>query len=118
MTKIIAKIKVFDDAEAWLQENIHDLNPDGICSIHTVDGGRVNLDGETTYIDMEDNSTKTATMKDHVNALQLLADLIGTQTLYVGGLTNPISLSDAGNWDSEVVDAFRQLVFHNEVIYG
>ena len=108
--------QIIPDAEAWLRENIRDLTADSVCSIHPVD--EINLDAETTYIDRVDDSTKTATMQDHVNALQKLADLIGAKQLFVGELKSPTDLIDPCNWDAEVVDAFRQLVFHGEVIYG
>jgi len=56
-------------------------------------------------------------MADYVDALRLLVEQIGV-TLFVGGLKSTVQLLDLGNWDAEVVDAFYQLVYRKEIIYG
>lgn len=108
---------IFTDAEYWLTENLSDLVADSVCSIYKTTPFDENF--TCTYADEEENNKqKVATLADHVKALQLLCDLVSGQKLFVGGVTSPFELLDVGNWDAEVVDAFRQLIYHGEVIYG
>ncbi len=107
---------IFPNPPKWLEENFHDLSTDGTCSIRferTID--KANLVYE--LIDLEDDKKKIVNRTDWLNALNLLAQQVGVK-LFVGGVKNPVDLLDAGNWDAEVVDAFRQLAFFGEVIYG
>lgn len=105
---------LFPDAEAWLKENMENMPQDNVCSIGH---NKLKLDGKTHFFDGEDESDKSLEMSDFVKALQLLCDQIG-KTLFVGCLTNPHDLLDLCNWDPEVTDAFYQLAYHGEVIYG
>jgi hypothetical protein len=50
--------------------------------------------------------------------LQELVNLIANKKLFVGCIQNPMDLTDVSNWDAEVVDAYFQLLYHGEVIYG
>ncbi len=113
-TKITGPI--FEDAEKWLLENMPGLLVDSVCSIY-----RANYDeksGLCRYRDTEANDKEVVcTLRDHVKGLKLLCRQIG-KTLFVGGIHSPTDLVDPGNWDAEVVDAFRQLCFYGEVIYG
>lgn len=109
------KATIFPDAEVWLKENLPDMGVDSVAAVHRT--SEVNLDGVTSYKDFEENKVKHCKLQDHLEALQLLCDKIG-KTLFVGGLRGATELADAGNWDVEVVDAYYQLVFYKEVIYG
>ncbi len=111
----IISCTIFPDAEAWLRENLPDMCSDNVCSIHPSEA--INLNGLTPFIDYEDDSVKGIGMDDFVRALQKLCNMVGT-TLFVGGIKGPMDLVDPCNWDAEVVDAFWQLAFYNEVIYG
>lgn len=114
MTQIIAPI--FEDAEAWIKENRPDMYVDGVAVVYPV--SKFRPDSVTSYRDEEENSQKALTMADHVRGLKQLVDLISNKKLFVGGITNPMDLTDGCNWDVEVVDAYYQLVYHGEVIYG
>lgn len=111
---------VFPEPEKWLREHMEHLRSrtDRVCIVRPA--GSWDPDGETLYLDREASSGDRysgRTMKDHVKALQLLCRQVG-KTLHVGGIKNARDLVDIGNWDAEVVDAFWQLVFRGEVIYG
>lgn len=108
------KCEIFPNAEQWLKENMEDLEVDSVCAIQRKESYDP---AGTEYRDYEEGTKKTLDEKDHVKALQLLCDQIG-KTLHVGGITSPLQLEDTGNWDVEVVDAFFQLIYHGEVIYG
>jgi hypothetical protein len=114
---------IFPDPEAWLREHLRYLESDGVCCVYPI---RRDADGvPTRYIDEEyddeneshPDKERDRDMADHIRALQLLCEQIG-RTLFVGGLKSPFDLLDAGNWDAEVVDAYWQLVYRREVIYG
>lgn len=118
-------IDIFEDAESWLRENIQDFIPDNVCAIQPK--SKINFDGKTTLEDNEEETTKVVTKQDWLDALKILCQRIGTnwvdeegkeQGLFVGGINNPQQLTYAGNWDIEVVDAFYQLAYRKEVIYG
>jgi len=115
MTEI--KAVVFPDAESWLRENFWDMVTDTMClvCIKVIDKEGFKVE----YRDLEepDDEPVIRDMNDHVVALQKLADQIG-KTLFVGGIKSPTELLDPGNWDAEVVDAYRQLVLYDEVVYG
>lgn len=106
---------IFEDAEQWLRENVPMMGGDQICAVRPMQ--EFNPDGMTKYEDIEEETEKECDMAAHVKALQLLGDKIG-RTLFVGGLKSPHELTDYCNWDVEVVDAFWQLVYRGEVIYG
>lgn len=107
-------VAIFPDAEKWITDNVRDFYVDNVSAVYPVT--KFNPEG-TTLTDSEEGTRKVCTMADYVDALRLLCEQIGT-TLFVGGLKSPIQLLDAGNWDAEVVDAFYQLVYRKEVIYG
>ena len=118
-------VPILDDAEKWLRENFHDLTTDSVCTI--LPDHKVDLDGWTRWTDSEEDSEKTLKMEDYVKGLTLLFNQIGRKWvdekgnqhgLFVGGITNPADLLDPCNWDAEVTDAFFQLCYHGEVIYG
>ena len=92
-----------------------DMTTDNISAVFPI--GKINFEGETPWTDFEEQKHKSLTMTDYVKALELLCQQVG-KTLFVGGIKSPSDLIDAGNWDAEVVDAFYQLAFHGEVIYG
>ena len=112
------KSTIFENAEAWLTENMSDLYTDGVSSVHRLK--KFNPEGLTPYHDYEEefDVTKNFTMKEHVTALRKMVRLIDGKKLFVGGVKAAVDLTDAGNWDAEVVDAFNQLIYHGEVIYG
>ena len=120
MSKAI-QVVVFPDPERWLRENGPALTGDNICAVRPK--GPFNPDGLTTYVDTSDErpnldiSEKKCTLADHVTALQKLCEQVAV-TLFVGGVKSPLELCDPGNWDVEVVDAYWQLLFYGEVIYG
>lgn len=107
--------KIFDDAEAWIRENVPDMAADSVACVYPIT--EFNAEWVRSYRDDEDDERKACTMADHVKALQLLCEQIG-RTLFVGGIKSPVDLIDAGNWDAEAVDAYWQLVYRGEVIYG
>jgi hypothetical protein len=106
---------VFSDPDAWIAANFKDLTWDSVSAVYPI--GEFVPEGGTLFRDSEEGSEKTIFMDDLAYALQLLCGSLGT-TLHVGGLTSPLQLRDPGNWDAEVVDAFFQLAYHREVIYG
>lgn len=114
MTSI--KATIFEDAEGWLRENLQDFEVDGISAVYRV--SKLDLDGITQYHDEEENGTKAVSMADHVKALQLLCELIDGGKLFVGCIKGANQLTEPCNWDVEVVDAYFQLIYHGEVIYG
>ncbi len=111
MTTINATI--ISDAEAWIKENIRDLSTDGVSAMNL---DEVSSDFSISLYDEEENFVKTFTLEQQVAALQKLADDIGNNRLYVGIAAQ--DLADPCYWDVEVVDAFFQLIYHGEVIYG
>jgi hypothetical protein len=115
MTVIVAPI--FEDAEAWLKDALPDMYVDGISPVY-----RTKLDKETftgIYADEEEDGVrKEITLEHHVEGLKKLVELVANKKLFVGGVRNPMDLVDMCNWDVEVVDAYFQLLYHGEVIYG
>lgn len=116
---------IIPDAEAFIRDNIADIYSclDTVCAIVVQKKLKFDPFQNAVYCDeggQDDppNNVKTCTMNDHVQALKLLADLIGQRKLFVGGITNPADLADLGQWDAEVADAFMQLCYRGEVIYG
>lgn len=110
----IISATIFSDAEKWITENIKDVYVDNVSAVYPV--AKFNPEG-TKIKDIEEGTSKICKMADYVDALRLLVEQIGV-TLFVGGLKSPVQLLDLGNWDAEVVDAFYQLVYRKEVIYG
>ena len=108
-------LTVFEDADAWLRENVRDLMADGVSVVYPNEPIVPGIG--TEYVDTEEETRKYCLWSDHIDALQLLTEQIG-RTLFVGGLKSPFDLVEPGNWDAEVVDAFFQLVYRKEVIYG
>jgi hypothetical protein len=113
MTTINATI--IPDAEAWLKENIKDMSSDSVSAVYVTG---INTDFSITLFDEEEGQKKSFTLEQQVVALQKLADEIAGKRLFVGCLKSPTQLADPCNWDVEVADAFFQLVYHGEVIYG
>ncbi len=114
MTQINATI--FSDAEGWLVENLPDMSVDGTSCVYPTHNWI--FDGRTKMVDSYEGKTKMVDMLDLVTALQKLAELIDAKKLFVGCLKSATELVDPCNWDVEVVDAFYQLAFYGEVIYG
>lgn len=114
MTEI--KSTIFPDAEAWLTENMLYFEVDSIAAVYPVT--TFNPDGLTRYCDAEEGTTKERSMEDHVLALRKLCELVDGKKLFVGGVRGSMELTDGLNWDIEVVDAYFQLVYYGEVIYG
>lgn len=114
MTQIVAPI--FTDAEAWLKENLSDMFVDTVSAVYPQSG--FNEEMGRTYWDEEEGLVKSVTFEEHVKGLEKLVQLISEKKLFVGGVTNPIDLTDPCNWDVEVVDAYFQILYHGEVIYG
>lgn len=115
-------ITVFEDAEKWIRENVPDLAWDNVAAVHPSFGPRGrfefdNRDAVATFVDDEDGSVRDVPFDDLVKGLRLLCETIG-RTLFVGGIKTPHALTDPGAWDVEVVDAYWQLVYRGEVIYG
>ena len=121
-------ITVFEDGEAWLREHLPLIGTDRVAAVRPFTD--LDLDGLTGYEDTEDLADTRATednvdgarremrgLAAHLKALQLLCEQVG-RTLFVGGVTSPFALTDPGNWDVEVADAYFQLVMLGEVIYG
>lgn len=129
-------LTVFDDAEQWLKTNMPALvklasviSPlSELPIVFVYPEQEYNPNGLTTYFDQGSSQRKQCSLADHVKALQLLSEQIGT-TLFVGAITHPLYLTDVKSWSmtrkvgrhettpTEVVDAFFQLVFHGEIIY-
>src|SRR5688500_17074993 len=114
MTQI--NITVFPNAEAWLKENLEYMATDNIAAVYptNVDADKI----EATYFDEEEGLEKSVGKERHVEMLAELVRLISEEKLFVGGIKNPMDLTDTGNWDVEVADAYFQLLYHGEVIYG
>lgn len=72
---------------------------------------------DVQYIDKETEEVKSCDLADHVRALQRLFGMVG-RTLFVGGVKSPHELLDLCQWDTEVTDAYQQLVVYDEVLYG
>jgi hypothetical protein len=117
MTAITAPI--FENAEEFIKGEIKDLQVDGVSSVWKT---KVHPDFSVTYAHEEDEGEEpveiTKTLADHVTALEKMVQLITNKELFVGGVRNPIDLTDPCNWDVEVVDAYFQLVALGEVIYS
>lgn len=115
-TKIQATL--FEDAEAFLREEIDGfistLGMDHVTSFRLRHYSIQDMMFEIE--DTEDGTTKQLTLEDLIKALQLLCDGLGVNFHY--SLLKPTDLKDPGNWDVEIVDAFFQLAFFGEVIYG
>lgn len=109
-------LTIFPDAEKWLRENLEQyIATDRVaCVVLT---GELDLDGLTRYTDTETDLDYDRDLAAHVRALQLLCEQVG-RTLFVGGVKSPYDLTDPGNWDVEVADAYFQLVALGEVVYG
>jgi hypothetical protein len=125
-TKTPITVTIFEDAETWLRENVENMFVDSVAAVRPTE--EINLDGETEMEDVEEVGgkdedglplplTKKVTMEDWVRGLRQLCEEVG-KTLWVGGLKGPYQLTDFGNWDVEVTDAYFQLVFRGEVLYG
>lgn len=110
------KATIFTDAEAWLRENLDDFTSDGFSVVRRAT--RYTEEWEAVFVDLEEDTEMPIPFSTHVEALEQLVNLINDKKLFVGGIKNPVDLTDAGNWDSEVVDAYYQLLYHGEVIYG
>ena len=108
-------IRIFPDAEKWLRENVPSMESDSVSCVRP--RGPFKPRGKTEYEDLEEGTTKLCSFQDHVRALQLLCEQVGS-TLFVGGIKSPRDLEDPCNWDAEVVDAYWQLVYYGKVIYG
>ena len=114
MTQI--KSNIFPDVEAFLKENLRDFFVDNVAAVYPVSD--LTDDLVATYEDEEENETKTVDSAGHVAGLRKLCELVDKQELFVGGVRAAIDLVDPCNWDVEVVDAYFQLLYHGEVIYG
>ena len=115
MTQIV--VPIFENAEEWLKENLQYIHCDGISAVYPAKW-KFDENFGRKYYDEEENKTKYADFQRHVWALEELTRLIANKKLFVGGITNPIELTDTSNWDVEVGDAYFQLCYHDEVIYG
>lgn len=113
-TQIFAPI--FEDAEGFLKENLKDFFVDGVSAVYPVSKFDDNF--SRTYFDEEEEKELTFDFKRHVDALILLVKMVNAKQLFVGGITSAIDLTEPCNWDIEVVDAYFQLIYHGEVIYG
>lgn len=110
---------IFPDPLGWLRENANDFWPDSVSSM---DRTQINWD-EPTVCELRDEEEeltdpKSLTADDLVAALAKLCELVNERKLFVGGVRSAHDLRDGGNWDCEVVDAFWQIAYHGEVIYG
>lgn len=115
---------LFEDAEAWITENMPNMAVDAVASVYPVEPinaetlkGSIRFADDNDSGDPKDYTVKDLTMPDFVKGLQLLCDQIGV-SLFVGEIKSPRQLEDAGNWDVEVVDAYFQLCMNGKVIYG
>ena len=118
---------VFEGADEWLRENGADLTSDTVCACRPHEDESWKPGESMRYRDLEEDTEKVCSWADHVKALELLADQIGRRFigkdgkecgLFVGGIKHPSELLDPRCWDAEVTDAFWQLVYRGEVIYG
>ena len=110
------KATIFQDVEGWLQENLKDFEVDGVSAVYPYSG--FTKEWSRTYFDEEENVAKVCSFEEHVKALRLLCELIDGEKLFVGMVNSAQELTDPCNWDVEVVDAYFQLIYHGEVIYG
>lgn len=101
--------------EEFLKENLQDFFVDGVSAIQRRTAWFTN---GARFVDVEEDTEKTLGLEDFVRATELLVQEIANKKLFVGNITNPYDLQDAGNWDVEVVDALFQLAYHGKVIYG
>jgi hypothetical protein len=108
--------EVFPNPIEWLRKELPDMLVDNISVVYPVES--INVDGATRFRDDEEDASKYLDMSHYVRALRQLVELVDGKKLFVGGVTGSADLVDAGNWDVEVVDAFYQLAYHGEVIYG
>lgn len=106
---------LFKDPQAFILHEVADMEVDNFCAVHP--RGRMTEDGRV-YFDEEESVSKHCSMDEHVEALRKMVQLIDNQELFVGGIKCSLELTDPCNWDVEVFDAFNQLVYHGEVIYG
>lgn len=109
-------VVVFDDPVGWLKEHNDDLFADSVCVISRAPAepaGECRYD----YTDNEAGITVTADLYDHVSALTMLCEKFNT-SFFPGGLNCVEHLLDPAHWDAEIVDAFRQLLVHGDIIYG
>lgn len=111
--EIIATI--FPDAEAFLIENLPDFCVDGVSAVYPIE--KWNWAG-TRFIDDYEDTSKIIDLPKLAEALDTLVQQVSGKKLFVGGITNPVDLTDPCNWDVEVVDAFYQIAYYGEVIYG
>jgi len=108
---------IFSNAEEWLKAELPEyINTDGVAAVYPISD--FDADFGRTYRDDEIGEEKYCDFKRHVEALKLLVQLIAAKQLFVGGIKNPADLTDTGNWDVEVSDAYFQLVYHGVVQYG
>lgn len=112
MNEII--LTVFKNPKEWILKNVPDMTSDRFCCVRPI--SKLTEKG-ASYEDIEENIKKFCSMEDHIIALQLLVEKVG-RTLFVGCVENPMDLIDPCNWDIEVTDAYWQLVFYKDVIYG
>lgn len=123
--RLTIRLTVFPDPVQWLVENIDDFCWDRVSSVYPIDiivegGGELK---PTKFVDRDGETgeqipiPKTIGQDEMVKALKLLTEQIG-RTLFVGCIKNPFELTDPCNWDAEVVDAYWQLCYYGEVIYG
>lgn len=106
---------IFPDPEAWLRKNLPDMHSDSVACVYPM--RRMKPGHEMLYQDIEENTVRVRSWRDHVTALRLLTEQV-SRTLFVGGVKSPFDLLEPENWDAEVVDAYWQLVYYGEVIYG
>jgi hypothetical protein len=114
MTQISAVI--IPNAEGFIKENLADFAVDGISAVYP--HSKLTDQFGRTYFDEEEGKAKFVNFESHVTSLEKLVELISDKKLFVGGITNPVDLADPCNWDAEVVDAYFQILYHGEVIYG
>lgn len=113
---------IFSDPYKWLKDEAEYIcHLDGISSMDV--SGDPDMDAAvavTVFDECDESQTagKGATPDELVDALRKMCELIDGKKLFVGGLTSSHELTDTGNWDVEVTDAYWQIVYHGEVIYG
>lgn len=116
MTAITATI--ISNAEEWIKTEVPDMCVDGVSCVYPVTNFCANLDGSTTFVDSYEGTKKNIPFERYIEALKMLATEIDNKKLFVGSLNFGAELADSCNWDVEVVDAYFQLIYHGEVIYG
>lgn len=107
---------VFPDPEKFIHDEVLTFDVDNVSACYP-NGGFSN-NGLLTIEDQHEGKSKLVTITGLVTALKQLCELIDGQKLFVGELKSAQELADPCNWDAEVVDAFWQLAYHGEVIYG